>query len=58
MDEGPRKDRRTERTLRCPCGTLLVGRDDDELVERAREHLAAEHPDREYSRDEILFMAI
>lgn len=45
------------RTLRCPCGALIAGRDDDDLVARAREHLALAHPDREYTRDEILFLA-
>ena len=38
-------------------GLSLVGADDDELVEKVQEHLAAEHPGREYSREEILFMA-
>ena len=31
---------------------------DDELVEKVQEHLAAEHHGREYSREEILFMAM
>ena len=43
--------------LRCPCGEMLVGKDEDELVEKAQAHLAEKHPDLEYSRDEILFMA-
>lgn len=45
-------------SLRCPCAVTIRGADDDELVEKVREHLAAEHPGREYSREEILFMAI
>jgi hypothetical protein len=45
------------RTLSCPCGTQLVAESDDELVELAQAHLAEAHPGREYSRDEILFMA-
>ncbi|WP_344772700.1 DUF1059 domain-containing protein [Nocardioides panacisoli] len=36
----------------------LRGETDDELVEKVQEHLAAEHPGREYSREEILFMAM
>jgi predicted small metal-binding protein len=44
--------------LRCPCGITLRGEGDDELVETAQEHLAAEHPGREYSREEILFLAM
>ena len=43
--------------LGCPCGTVVTGEDEDELVENVQEHLAAEHPGREYGRDEILFMA-
>lgn len=45
------------RTLHCPCGEMMRGEHDDELVEKVQEHLAAEHPGREYSREEILFMA-
>jgi len=45
-------------TLRCPCAVTLRGDTDDELVEKVQEHLAAEHPGREYSREEILFMAM
>jgi predicted small metal-binding protein len=45
-------------SLHCPCGNSLRGETDDELVEKVQEHLAAEHPGREYSREEILFMAI
>jgi predicted small metal-binding protein len=43
--------------LRCPCGEEIRGADEDELVERAQAHLAAEHPGREYEREMILFMA-
>lgn len=43
--------------LTCPCGTDIVGTDEDDLVAKAQEHLAAEHPGREYDRDMILFMA-
>jgi hypothetical protein len=45
-------------TLRCPCGTFIREDDEDDLVEKVQEHLAAEHPGREYSREEILFMAM
>ncbi|MEZ0579241.1 DUF1059 domain-containing protein [Nocardioides sp. MH1] len=45
-------------SLRCPCDVTIRGEDDDELVEKVQAHLAAEHPGREYSRDEILFMAM
>jgi predicted small metal-binding protein len=43
--------------LTCPCGDMLRGADEDELVEIVRKHLAENHPGHEYSRNEILFMA-
>jgi len=45
-------------SLRCPCSEILRAENDDELVEKVQEHLAAEHPGRTYSREEILFMAL
>ena len=44
--------------LTCPCDTTISGETDDELVVLVQEHLAAEHPGREYSREEILFLAM
>lgn len=44
-------------TLRCPCGELIRAETEDELVEKAQQHLRDEHEGREYTRDEILFMA-
>jgi hypothetical protein len=46
-----------ETDLRCPCGQSIVGTDEDDLVEKTKQHLADQHPDHEYSRDEILFIA-
>lgn len=43
--------------LSCPCGTVIVGTDEDDLVAKTKEHLAAEHPGRDYDREMILFMA-
>lgn len=43
--------------LTCPCGEVVKGQDEDELVERAQAHLADAHPGREYDREMILFMA-
>lgn len=43
--------------LRCPCGSEIRGLDEDDLVEKAQAHLAADHPGREYEREMILFMA-
>lgn len=45
-------------SLRCPCNVTLRGDDEDELVANVQEHLHEEHPGREYSREEILFMAV
>jgi predicted small metal-binding protein len=46
-----------KKTLECPCGQTIHGTDEDDLVAKANEHLRVEHPGREYSREEILFMA-
>jgi predicted small metal-binding protein len=45
--------------LQCPCGEMITGKDEDELVENAQRHLAEKHPDLEghYTREQILFMA-
>lgn len=43
--------------LKCPCGELIQGRDEDDLVEKVQKHLAEKHPDHSYSRGEILFLA-
>jgi predicted small metal-binding protein len=43
--------------LECPCGVLITGKDEDELVANVRAHLAAEHPGHDYTREEILFIA-
>lgn len=51
-DHGPMRTR-----LSCPCGTTVIGSDEDDLVEKVQVHLAESHPGRDYGRDEILFMA-
>lgn len=45
--------------LTCPCGETIVADSEDELVEKANAHLAAEHPNLAgtYTREQILFMA-
>ena len=45
--------------INCVCGKIVEGRDDDELWERAQEHLAADHPDLvgKVSREDILAQA-
>jgi hypothetical protein len=46
-------------TLNCPCGEIIQGEDEDDLVEKAMEHLREKHPDLadHYTREHILFMA-
>ncbi|MFI9633826.1 DUF1059 domain-containing protein [Nocardia sp. NPDC051929] len=46
-----------KRKLNCPCGELIVGTDEDDLVAKTQAHLAESHPGHDYSRDEILFIA-
>jgi hypothetical protein len=43
--------------LRCPCGEVLTGDTEDDIVGVATEHLKEKHPDMNYGRDEILFMS-
>jgi hypothetical protein len=45
--------------LRCPCGELIRGEDEDDLVDKAMGHLREKHPDLAdvYEREHILFMA-
>jgi predicted small metal-binding protein len=31
--------------INCVCGSVVEGDDDDELWERAQQHLSADHPD-------------
>lgn len=49
--------RHQRRRLECPCGELLVAETEDQLVDFAMRHLSAEHPTRNYTRADILFMA-
>lgn len=44
--------------LQCPCGERLSGASEDEIVDVAFAHLAEKHPDLEYEREHILFMAM
>jgi hypothetical protein len=43
--------------LSCPCGARIIDFDDT-FVASVQEHLAAEHPDRHYSEDDILAFAM
>jgi predicted small metal-binding protein len=46
-------------TLACPCGQIIRGENEDDLVEKSFAHLREKHPDMadEYEREHILFMA-
>jgi hypothetical protein len=45
--------------LPCPCGELILGENEDDLVEKAFAHLREKHPEmvNDYQREHILFMA-
>lgn len=43
--------------LRCPCGETLTGDTEDDIVAVSTAHLKAKHPNLDYGRDDILFMA-
>jgi hypothetical protein len=48
----------TQKTrLQCPCGEFFQAQDEDDLVEQAQRHLKERHPNLEYDREDILFMA-
>jgi predicted small metal-binding protein len=48
-----------KKNLACPCGEMVRGEDEDDLVAKAEAHLRDKHPDKvdDYTRDMILFMA-
>lgn len=41
------------RAIDCPCGHRLVGADDDELFDPAREHVLNHHPDMVRSDEQL-----
>jgi predicted small metal-binding protein len=45
--------------INCLCGVVVKGEDDDELWEKAQEHLGTDHPDLvgKVSREDILAQA-
>ena len=45
--------------VNCPCGKVIEGETDDQLVANVEEHIEADHPDLvgKYSREQILGMA-
>ena len=57
MSEVP-EEKTYEWVLDCPCGVRLRGESEDDIVDVAFAHLADKHPDMEYEREHILFMAV
>ncbi len=45
-----------KKVIQCPCGTVIEGRDDDDVVHQAQEHAKQVHQ-MELSRDQALAMA-
>lgn len=43
--------------LDCPCGERVVGTDEDDLIVKAQKHLSEQHPGRDYTPEQILFVA-
>lgn len=46
----------SDKTIQCPCGYTLHGRDDDEVVRAAQEHAREVH-EMELTREQALAMA-
>jgi predicted small metal-binding protein len=44
------------KVIECPCGVVLRGRDDDEVVAKAQDHARSNH-DMALTREEALAMA-
>ncbi len=47
-----------KKRLVCPCGMIIRGVDEDDLVVKAQQHLAEQHPGREYTREDILAISL
>ena len=58
MTDVPAEEKRYQWILDCPCGTRLSGDSEDEIVDVSLAHLAEKHPDMEYEREHVLFMAV
>jgi hypothetical protein len=58
-DTDPPKELEFHYVLDCPCGAVLTGDTEDDIVEVSFAHLRAQHPAKagEYEREHILFMA-
>ena len=58
-NDAPKEALKFHYVLDCPCGKVLTGDTEDDIVDVSFAHLRAEHPDKaeEYEREHILFMA-
>jgi hypothetical protein len=56
-DAGAKKELEFHWVLDCPCGEVLTGDTEDEIVEVSLAHLGTQHPGMAYEREHILFMA-
>ena len=45
------------KVIHCPCGYVVRGRDDDELVANAEKHVKEAHPGMKATREQYLAMA-
>jgi predicted small metal-binding protein len=41
------------RAIDCPCGHRLEGENDEELVQKAREHVDSDHPEMERTDEQL-----
>jgi predicted small metal-binding protein len=41
------------RAIDCPCGHHLEGENDEELVQKAREHVDSDHPEMERTDEQL-----
>ena len=53
---GPDKENTMKRVIECPCGSVIEGDSDDEVVTRAQEHAKSTH-DMELTREQALALA-
>ncbi len=53
---GPDKENTMKKVIECPCGSVIEGDSDDEVVTKAQEHAKSTH-DMELTREQALAMA-
>jgi hypothetical protein len=55
----PRAEEAAMKAIHCPCGEVVEGETDDDVVEAAEQHIQEKHPEMvaQYSGEQILSMA-